>query len=46
MNLVHCRLVTCTAMQNADDDLKLRETEKSDKVYYKMITEIAKESVF
>lgn len=46
MNLVQCRLVTCTAMQNADDDLKVRETEKSDKIYCKMFTEIAKESVF
>ncbi|XP_039408027.1 uncharacterized protein LOC104695099 [Corvus cornix cornix] len=34
------RLVTCTAMQKADDDLKVRETEKRDKTYYKMITEI------
>lgn len=46
MNLVHYRLVTCTAMQKADDDPKVRETEKSDKIYYKLITEIAKESVF
>lgn len=32
-------------MQNADDDLKVRETEKSDKTYYKMITEIIKKLV-
>ena len=33
-------------MQKADDDTEVRETEKSDKIYYKMTTEIAKESVF
>lgn len=32
-------------MQNADDDLKVRETEDSDKTYYKMITEIVKKFV-
>lgn len=32
-------------MQNADDDLKVRESEKSDKTYYKMITEIVKKFV-
>lgn len=32
-------------MQKADDDLKVRETEKSDKTYYKMITEIVKKFV-
>lgn len=32
-------------MQKADDDLKVRETEKNDKTYYKMITEIGKKFV-
>lgn len=45
MNLVRCRLVTRTAMQKADDDPEVNETEKSNKNYY-LITEIAKESVF
>lgn len=37
--------MTCTEKQKADDDPKVNETEKSDKIYY-LITEVVKESVF
>lgn len=43
---LHCKSVTYTAMQKADDDPNFREAEKNDRFYYKMTSEIGEESVF